>query len=325
MKKMILALAAAGAIVATAALPAAAAPIADNEDFPAVNGVTWRWFHDDNFAISDAETASYNDAFDGVGNFEWYSDADNWSDYVTCLNADVTEDSGHPGDYILTCDSQDNVSLNVSTDVTSRIAGRIYAEGDLLRLEYTLTNNSDTAVDFSWWSQTAYGEAYIDDDAATDLTRGFDIQNADYGYDEGFAFGLPGAAQTPDNLDEITANNDYVEVYGPETYQTLEPGKSMTIVLFYFHDMGGSTAAYPSATYDNLSLWASDQFSTWDERLSRGIASDVFVANWMTEAPSNTDDSLAGTGMDSTGALALAGVSLVAGAAAMIVRRRRTA
>lgn len=72
MKKMILALATAGALAAATALPAAATTIAVGDRFTAVNGVTWGGVENDYFNISDAETGSENDAFDGFGRFEWY-------------------------------------------------------------------------------------------------------------------------------------------------------------------------------------------------------------------------------------------------------------
>lgn len=325
MKKFIVAFAAAGALTAATALPATATAISDGDSFPTVNGVTWGDIYadeyGDGFNVDDAYTSDENDAYDGAGYFQWYEAAgDQWSDYVTCFGGDITEDADHPGDYVLTCDPD----VDLFTGLTSQVAGRLYAEGDMLRLEYTLTNTSNSTLDVSWASENYYGDSSIDDSPGLDLERGFDIQNATYGYDEGIAFGLPGAPQTPNDLGVIDVDNDYLTVWGPETYHALEPGKSVTIALFYFHDMAGSTNPYPSAESANLSEWATTAFADWNERLSRGIADDVFVANWMDEAPATDNGGLANTGTDVTGALALGGAALVAGAVAVIARRRRT-
>ena len=323
MKKTILAIATAGALAIATALPASAAPLADGADFPIVNGVTWGGFNESSFMIDDAETNSDIDAFDGFGQFEWYIEqGDQWSSDVQCFNADVTEDAGHPGDYVLTCDSDDDI-FDVA-GFNSKVSGRLYAEGDMMRLEYTLTNTSNSTQNVSWWSQTSYGDSSLADSAETDLARGFDIQNAGYGYDEGVAFGLPGAAQSPDDLGVINVTNDYIEVYGPEAFHALAPGKSITIVLFFFHAMAGTTAPLPSDSYDSLTGWATDWFSDWNERLSRGISDDVFVGNWMTTDPSASTD-LAETGVDATAGLGFGVLALATGGALVVARRRRNA
>lgn len=328
MKKMLGALAAASALAAGTAMPAVAVALNDTDNLPTVNGVTWGDFYEDEFGggfnIDDAWTGDAEDAFDGAGYFRWYDvTAESWGGYVTCANGDISAASDSSGDYVLTCDSQTDYFAGIDTDV----AARLYAEGDMMRFEYTMTNNSDAAFDLAWESDTSYGEAAEDDSVSVDHMRGFDIQWNGIAYAEGVAFGLPGSLSYPDDEGLLDIGDDYANIYSPELAATIEPGESVTVVVFLFHDMEGSSTPYPSADYESLTVWADATFADWttDERLARGIADDVFVVNWMTEAPTvdATEEDLASTGTDITGALALGGSALVAGAVAMTVRRRR--
>lgn len=334
MNKLFVALAAASALTAASALPASATAINDGDYFPEVNGVTWGDFYQDEYAdgfnVDDAYTDDQNDAFDGAGYFEWKDvSSDSWSDYVACFDSGLDAATDGTGDYILTCAPD----TDIFDGIDSQVAGRLYSEGDMFRFEYTITNNSDADFEFGWYSETQYGCGIEDDNETTDLARGFDIQTYDSScisqdYAQGVAFGKAGAASYPDTVDALDIADDEAIVYGPaENNVVLAPGDSATIVIFVFHQMDGSDNGYPSDDYGFLTGWADDAFASWtaDPRTARGIADDVFVANWMTEAPGATsDDNLASTGTDITGALALGGSALVAGAVAMIVRRRRT-
>ena len=332
MKKLFTALAAATALTAATALPASATVLADGDMLPTVNNINWGAFlrGDDGFSIEDAKAGDgtvATDAFDGFGRFQWYDVATtNWTDWVFCDDAVITAATDVNTDYVFTCDPELDVFDGIDTD----IAGRLYGEGDMVRLEYTITNNSGADFEFSWYSENNYGEGIEDDNETVDLARGFDIQTYDGAYNNypsGIAFGKQGSASYPDSEGAIDIADDYADINGPANDNVvLAAGSSATIVIFYFHAMDGSTNGYPSDDYDFITLWAEDAFASWsaDPRISRGIADDVFVANWMDEAPAAAASELASTGTDATGTLALGAAALVAGAVAMIVRRRRT-
>ncbi len=336
MKKFIVALAAAGALTAATALPVSADPLADGDYFPEVNGVTWGMFHEDEggdgFNIDDAYTDIQNDAYDSAGYFAWYDVAGpNWSDYLTCMNADLSAATDVTSDYILTCDTQ----LDVFPDIDSEISGRLYGEGDLFRLEYTLTNNSDLDFDFSWNSQSNYGCGIDEDENTVDFARGFDIQSYDadctnQSYYDGIAFGTPGARLYPTDDGSVDTIDDRADIYGPvDAHVVLTPGESATVVIFLFHGMTGSDNGYPSDSFGSLTEWAADQFAAWpDERLTRGIADPDIVANWTSTDPSDPSTpenrGLASTGVDATGSITFGVLALAAGVALVFARRRRT-
>lgn len=339
LKKTLGTLVATTALVALTALPAHAAPLANGDDLTPLNGVTYTNFYENSFEVDDAETTGTvsDDIYDGIGEFEWSDGAGNWTDSLACYNADLSAATDDSGDQVLTCDSQDDIF----TGINSRVDARFFAEGDLVRFDYTLTNTTDTAFDYDWWSINYYGDAFSTMTSEEIIAAGYDVQE---GYDNGefvgTAFGLPGSTGYPTEAGlQWTGSGDQTEVEGFGTdsggtvYGSLAPGTSVTVSIFVFHNSPTPVVPYPSAAFESLQLWAADTFDAFDGRLVRGIAEGTNVVNWGSIGSAPVEEPveapvLAKTGTDAT-ATALVGfaglAALVAGLGVVLVARRRTA
>jgi LPXTG-motif cell wall-anchored protein len=334
LKKTLGALVVTTALVTLAALPAHATPLDPGSNFSPLNGVTYGQFYEDSFFIRDASTTdgvSVN-LFSNFGIFAWTDGSGSNLNEVNCLNADVSSATDATGDQVLTCDSKDDIF----TGINSRVGARFFAEGDLVRFDYTLTNTTDTAFAYDWLSVNYYGSGVST--MSDQSSVGFDVQRAGDLNFVGAAFGLPSSAGYPNfyGLNNLGYNGEtsvrgFGLGIGGTIAGSLAAGESATVSIFVFHNAAGSDVDYPSAAFDSLQLWAADTFDAFDGRLVRGFAPETNVVNWGTVAVAPVEEPvvepvLANTGTDGT-VTALAGfaglAALLAGLGVVVARRRR--
>jgi hypothetical protein len=338
LKKSLGVLATATAMVALTALPASAAPLVDGANIGPLNGVTYTNFTQNYFTIIDANTETSGPIYNEIGQFAWHN-ATAWSDRLACLNSDLSDAADSTGDQVITCDTQ----TDIFPGLDSTVGARLYAEGDMVRFTYTLTNTAETAVNYDWWSDNSYAEA---DKAMTKeeiAAAGYDV-NPGEDNDEfvGTAIGLPGSDGYPTEAGFTAAgdsNHTSVEGFGIDynnavALGSLAAGESVTIAIFVFHAVPDSIVPFPSAAFSSLNEWAADTFDAFDGRLTRGIAAGVNVANWGTipaeVVPTPTAEPVATPVLAATGfntlALTLTAfaslAALLAGLSIAAVRRR---
>ena len=323
MKKSIFAGATAVALAAVSATAATAAPHVDGTDIIAGTS-TWTEVYTDQFYIDDMTTDASSDIWDSIGYFQfWDITTDTWVD-MGCPNADLVVADDATGDQVLTCGP-----TTVSETLEANMSARFYADGDMVRFAYTLTNISDSAVGYDWWAWGEYGDSFETMDPTVVDAQGWEVEE---GYDNnehvGSAWGLAGSDGFPLYLEDNADDNfSFAGTNDTENNLTIGAGESVSYVFFAFHDApteGDNT--YPSNDFVSLEAWAADTFDAFDGRLIAGLPTDIPVLNWGWGGETTVEaeeEALAETGTE-TGALLAGGAALVLGAAAVFAIRRRT-
>jgi LPXTG-motif cell wall-anchored protein len=227
------------------------------------------------------------------------------------------------GDQVLTLDGQFTTDSSV-LDATAEV--RFYAEGDLMRMTYVLTNNTGAAITFTpvWIdgsSIDSYGSGSTSDGDQVWEVSDWWLTAYNSSYPSVVATWLFGA---PDLLSIETVADSNVLIGGDRTDftmsdVTIQPGASTQFVFFYsmrVYNLGGGAAAAAAAADDALiSEYASGHLAG---RLLRGLDETVPGANVHLGA------ALAETGVDASG-IAIGGAMLAAAGIAFVATRRRKA
>ena len=257
-----------------------------------------------------------------------------------CTGVTITEGS----DFVIACN--DTVTTPWGLSATS--SARILAPGDLLRLDFVVTNTSDEPVrlDYSYNSDWgAITELVRSSEPSTVDTDPGELEPADiWAYvvgDEGttpsgLAWGIDGAAATAVPF----FGGDEIFIIADGTGATIAPDE--TVVVSFFHKLavpdpivilppdessteapadGDAEPALSSAAAPASEVMA--EFANFDGRLTRGLPTDATVINWQPVAEVTDDEpELADTGVDAHAALFAAATLLGLGALLLLSRHR---
>lgn len=260
-----------------------------------------------------------------------------------CTGVTITEGT----DFVVACN--DTVTTPWGLSVTS--AARILAPGDLLRLDFVVTNTSEATVrlDYSYNSDWgAITEFVRSSEPSTVDTDPGELEPADiWAYvvgDEGttpsgLAWGIDGAAATA----VPSFGGDEITITAEGTGATVAPDE--TVVVSFFHKLAvpdpivilppddvstevSSAASEPAPAVTSAAAPASHvmaEFALFEGRLTRGLPADVTVVNWQAAADDDTDEpgaELADTGVDAHAAFVAAVALLGLGSLLLLGRRR---
>lgn len=253
------------------------------------------------------------------------------------FSSDATEqiDTDSNGDQVVTGAMANWRGLSATAEF------RAYAEGDLLRTTYVLTNNTNSAITVTpsttddtsdssgegttmsgdstfeltdlWWTQ--YSTAYLSE-------NWWDTSDHFPSVVFGRYYGSVGSV----TLTSDTAFDPFADTYDDVVFGdvTIQPGASYQFVFFYqmlsFDQSAGYGAATDAAALA-VSNHAADEFGGTNPALSGRLARGLDLTIASNFAPATTPD-LASTGFDASG-LGLAGAVLALAGAAVIVRRRK--
>jgi len=235
----------------------------------------------------------------------------------------VTDPSG---DQVMTVAAQ--FSTDSSAVIGADIEYRFYAEGDLARATYVLTNDTGSAITFTpsydeGSSLDNYGEGSTSDGDQTFEVSDWWLTVYDSGYPTVVATWLLGAPDllSIESIDEgdsgVVTEGGYVEATMSDV--TIQPGASVQFVFFYamnVYSQGAGAAASAAAADDAvISGYASGHLTG---RFLRGLDETVPGANVHLGA------ALAETGVDASG-IAIGGAMLAAAGIAFVATRRRKA
>lgn len=333
-------------VLATAA-PASAAPYADEDDV-VIGDYTWQITTDGSLQVNettynDGVAPELGDAWDN-GYFAIWDDTPGVSLWweAECANADLSAPDGN-GDVVLTCDSQTSlVGLTVDAQI------RLYGEGDLARHLYTISNETDESIDYSWEWYVDNGENELRATTGTPTLGEQDYVNSDvwaYNYYTGSlsgvsVWGLPGVTMMHEEVSSDSSDELYVwnDLDAGGTQLSMAPGESVTLAFFQKVDALGTIAmsvpssapasaeaALEPANADVIAA-AVAEFASFDGRLVRGLPDGVQVANWEV-VDAQEEPELAETGGDQSVVLIslTAGLVLLLAGAGVLVMRRRSA
>ena len=381
LKKTFSIAAVASALVASSAMPATAVAWSGSEDLIVGNSVDFTYWDLDEAGSIDHSGIVHDENGDGdLSNGEDLNadgildvGEDTNSNGVLDLGPDYTFDrvwcgtSGGlelDGDYLDSADLDRVVDANGdivisgtgdfrSGDLDATVEYRVYAEGDLLRTSYVVTNNTNAAItvtpsteddtqDNSGSGTTSSGDSVIGNSDLwwTQYDTDFDdidwLDTAVYTgtlYSPSVVFGRyygsPGLIAADfgdfDPFDQEYDDVTYTDV-------TIQPGASYQWIFFYqmlsydqsagaepgFLNQSANAAVVTAAAA--ASDGAADEFGADLEltgRLARGLDADI-AANWVI------DPELADTGVDASG-IAIGGAMLAAAGIAFVATRRRKA
>lgn len=347
-------------LVVLSGTTAVAAPFDPDTESIRIEPFTWQ-FASSPFGVGSASYSAggttYSDAWDSSVLSVWSEDENNEATSVptefACSSPDL-DGSDLSGDVIVSCDAiTSTVGLVVDGEA------RLYAEGDLVRMLYVISNPSAAAISFSYsYAVDFYGGlSHRASSTAPALAIGTVLTADDVwvynaqpaSLNSLVAWGLPSAGAGVERVREwdtstVLLVNDR-DVDGEQI--AVEPGQALALAFFHKVDPVGTTASRSeftdvsagadagaalepaSVSSSEAIATATDEFSTFEGRLSEGIAKDLFVANWQP-LPIDADGSpeLADTGSDSgvvTVALGTGAVLLALGLLMLVWRRvRRT-
>lgn len=207
---------------------------------------------------------------------------------------------------------------------------RVYAEGDLLRTVYVLTNNTGSDITFT---PSTYEDP--EDNFGEGSTSSGDVAlgNGDNWY-QVYSTAEHSGVYTKFTGDLSIVGGDILNPvageYGEVVYEniTIAAGASYQVILFHSYatyDLSGDEAAV-SAAAAAAGQVVVDEFDgglVLSERLATGLNSDIasnftFVAD---EAPVEEEEVLAETGVNAMAGIAL-GVAVAAAGAVLVLRRR---
>lgn len=308
---------------------------------------------------TDTYDETYGDTLDTV-TWEVWNDSDYDSFTPTCDNADLVTDAP-TGDIIVTCTPTNAWDLgDDGVDILDyETEYRFFDLGDgkaVARVSLILTNNDDHTIDFGWQLSQGFGECNeglwatgsgnttfeLNDgwiDCASDGTWTED--DVVYGGEAPvtYAYGHPDANDFPESIESWNgssvdfANPDNTYLWSDEdadsTYSTIAAGETQIFTYFVASIAGPQpAAAYTSEIEQKLADYSDCAFTNGlGSELLAGL--DATPENWIDGGENCSFDpapqELGETGADSTGVLALGASALVAGAVAVIARRRRNA
>lgn len=240
-----------------------------------------------------------------------------------------------------------------SGDLDATVEYRVYAEGDLLRTSYVVTNNTNAAItvtpsteddtqDNSGSGTTSSGDSVIGNSDLWWTQYDTDFDDTDWLDTDGYTgtlyspsvvfgryYGSPGLiAADFVAFDPFDGENDGVTY----TDVTIQPGASYQWIFFYqmlSYDQSAGADPDPLNKSANAAVvtaaaaasdGAADEFGADLEltgRLARGLDADI-AANWVIYPE------LADTGVDASG-IAIGGAMLAAAGIAVVATRRRKA
>ena len=266
-------------------------------------------------------------------------------------NATLTIDTDGNGDKVVSGTgtfSADDGTLDAAVEY------RVYAEGDLLRTSYKLTNNTASAITFTpsmsedisdgtagdgdtfaaltsggdaqidttdwWWS---YVEVEEDTNSKTSSAVPSVVFSRFWGNKQGAVDLGDFSFEVIDNGGVLTDNRDYDDVYFEDL--TIAPGDSYLWVNFYKMDTYAYTLVTANVTgYEANLASATAVMNTAADDLKSGLLAGRYARNLDLTLETNwAPVQLPTTGSDSTG-LVLAGMALALMGGAVLVRRRAT-
>lgn len=235
----------------------------------------------------------YADMWDSIGKFEFYLEStDTWytirctePPFAPVSNVGILGGGGPgielagdgSGDIILKCDTTEFEGVE---GVIATVAARFYAEGDMVRMTATLSNDLNTPISYDWRASGAYGEGIAQDfvdGRGWEITKN-GVDHPTYATEEkkltSVAWGLPGSDGFPAYQQE--REDEYFVVgqgEGPPT--SLAAGASATVAIFAAHNMQ-SNELNSLQSYTN---WVTNEFSSFSGRLVSGLE-NANVVNW---------------------------------------------
>lgn len=243
---------------------------------------------------------------------------------------DLTEEVA-TGDQVVT-----GTGSFLSGDLTASIEYRVYAEGDLLRTAYTLTNDTGSAITFTPSVYEDPSDGSSDDATSSSGDNLADLDDVWY-----TTFGDIGGSPASAVYTKFWGNPNQITVVDVNDFSfkdsqtsddvifgdiTLEPGESYLWVFFHSYktydnsgDDAADIAAAVAAGDEAVAEFGDSLLLTG--RLARGLDTSLST-NWSYTAEEE-DSSLPNTGFDSTSVLQFAAILVVGGAAVAVTRRRK--
>ena len=248
-------------------------------------------------------------------------------DYVSVVGLDRVVDAN--GDIVIT-------GTGTFGSLDAALEYRAYAEGDLLRTTYVVTNNTNSAItvtpstyddtsDASGSGTTSSGDEILNSEDLwwTQYDAAFSGGNVLSGDSPSVVFGRYYGSAGKIEIDASSFdpfNGDDDDVLFNDV--TIQPGASYQWIFFYQmlgYDQSAGDGVATAAAALAVSDSAADEFGgatpELSDRLARGLNANI-DSNWVI----NTE--LAETGIDASG-IALAGAALAAAGVAVVARRRR--
>lgn len=316
-----------GATLALAAVaaPASAEPWSGGEivigDWGTTNLDGASWFVESGGSIDHSYRAFAGDEYTNVVCGTYGGLKINDSEVST--NSDLDRVVADNGDVVIS-------GTGVYGDMDVTLEYRVFAEGDVLRTTYVITNTTGSAVTFTPSTyedpEDAYGQGSTSSGdellgSSDTWYQVYDVQSRSAVYTK-----LIGNLQIEGEDIMNPVQGDYNDV----TYSdiTLGAGESIQIVLF--HSYVAYDTAGDEASDNNAAAAAAqaviDEFDgglVLSERLATGLNRDIasnftFAAD---EAPVEEEEVLAETGVNAMAGIAL-GVAVAAAGAVMVLRRR---
>ena len=285
----------------------------------------------------DPEYQYYNTNWDGVGFLNITVGSDLLS-YIGGVDCDKTDEGS---DVVVVCPVETINGFDVHPEI------RYYDSQMMSRIVWIIENKSGadiTATVASGFSSECDGSGFMetsDGDSGSDAT-GWDLNASNWSVQRGTEDGgfvercgietaaWAGPEATVDVTTELSSDLDGQDM----SYDiTLKAGKKIAFAYFFGNmwtsdenadpnDAGSPYQINRAANFDTAVTAAGTMFGSWSSTLSTGIASDLYVANWMAEPPAT----LANTGVDAAEAGMLAGgaaLAALAGVGVMVAVRRR--
>ena len=293
------------------------------------NGADWQIYDDG--SIDHSYVYTNGDTFDRVvcGTYGGLL-VDGNSFSVNGSGTDIVTDSNN--DQVIT---GTGTFSTTSSSLDAVVEYRLYAEGDLLRTSYVLTNNTSSAITFT---PSVYEDPTDNNSDSATSTSGDNLADTNDTWYTTFDSTTPsavyskfwGVKPTALNGFEFNSNESSEEVDFATV--TIQPGASYDWIFFHSYksySLTGDAAAIDAAASaagaaavaefaDNGSALPSSG------RIIRGL--DLTMeSNWHPAVAPTPAPTLASTGSDFTGIVALGGAFLVGGAVALMRRRKTNA
>ena len=224
---------------------------------------------------------------------------------------------------------------NFSNGLDAAIEYRLYAEGDLLRTSYVLTNNTGSPITFT---PSVYEDPSDNSSDSATTTSGDNIVDLNDTWYTTFDVTSPSAVYSKFwGVKPVNVNS--LSVVGSETSDevvfadvTIPAGASYNWIFFHSYkgyDVSGDDAAKIASAQAAGAAAVADfadngQALPDSGRVLRGLDLSL-ESNWHpVQAPSapSTKKKLANTGSNDNGLLAVAGALVVAGSTVLVARRR---